>query len=440
MSSHRSHHPPRIQRLRPALFYGWFIVAAAFALSFVSVGIGFYGQTVFLDGLITEKGWSKASVSGASTVFFMVTGIAGIPVGRAVDRWGSRRMLAAGAVTMAGSLIALGQVDRPVELYVVYLFLAASFAMSAAIPISGLVNRWFVRRRSRAMSFAQTGVSVGGLVLVPVMTGLIATRGIATAAPLLAGLVLAVALPVTYAIVRDDPAQLGLLPDDEAPFPDDRRAPAGEAERVWRARDAIRTPTFVSLAISFAAILVCQTGVAVHHLHLLRGYMSTSEAALGAATIPLGSIVGRLIAGRFADRFDKKHVAATLFSIQAFAVLALSMAAQPVPLLVASLLFGLTIGAVFMLQGLLVADMFGLRSYGTVFGALNFVTGIGGGLGPLVIGLMAEQLGGYPPALRSLMIVAPVSALVVWRMQPSAATAHHPPSGASATRAITPEE
>ncbi len=408
---------PGIHRLRPGLFYGWYIVAGTFWLSFVSVGIGFYGQTVFLDGLIDEKGWSQASVSGASTLFFMITGVAGIPVGRAVDRWGSRRMLAAGAVTMAAALLWLGHVDQPRDLYLVYPCLAVSFAMSAAIPLSGLVNRWFVRQRSRAMSLAQTGVSVGGLILVPVMAGLIASGGIRGATMVLAGLVLAVALPVIFAVVRDDPKPLGLMPDGASFPPNPLSSGATKTERSWRARDAIRTPTFISLAVSFAAILVCQTGVAVHHLHLLREHMSTSQAALGAATIPLGSIIGRLIAGRLADRFNKKNVAAALFTVQAFAILALSLAARPAPLLLASLLFGLTIGAIFMLQGLLVADMFGMPSYGTVFGALNFVTGIGGGLGPLVIGLLAEGLGGYEPALRILLPIAPVSAIVVARLR-----------------------
>ncbi len=424
MPTPQQHSPPLIHRLNPNLFYGWFIVAGTFLLSFVSVGIGFYGQTVFLDALIHEKGWSSASVSAASTVFFMVTGLAGVPVGRAVDRWGSRRILVAGALLMATSLLWLGRIEEPTELYFVYLCLAASFAMSAAIPLSGLVNRWFIRQRSRAMSFAQTGVSVGGLLLVPIMTGLIAARGMRTTTVVLAVLVLAVALPVVFAVIRDDPAQIGLTPDGEPGFDDppttmDVRTPrAPGSERRWRARDAIRTPAFLSLSLSFAAILVCQTGVAVHHLHLLREHMSTSEAALGAATIPLGSIVGRLIVGRYTDRFDKKNVAATLFGMQALAILALGMAANPIPLLVASLLFGLTIGAVFMMQGLLVADLFGLPSYGTVFGALNFATGIGGGLGPLVIGLLAETLGGYAPALLSVMAIPLASALVVSRLRP----------------------
>jgi len=405
---------PAVHRLRSDLYYGWFVVAGTFVLGFVSVGIGFYGQTVFLDGLIHEKGWSQASVSGASTLFFMFTGVAGVAVGRAIDRWGSRRMLLAGALIMASALLLLGRVRSIWQLYLVYTLLATSFAMSAAIPLSNLVNRWFVARRARAMSFAQTGVSVGGLVLVPVATGMIARYGMRSATVALAALVIVVALPIIFMVVRDDPCEHGLEPDMGGPA----GVGALPLERRWRAREALRTSTFALVSGSFAAILLCQTGVAVHHLHLLRAHLSTSAAALGAATIPFGSIIGRLIAGRVADHFELRRVAAVLFAFQGLAILALSFAERPLPLLAASACFGLTIGAVFMLQGLLIADLFGSPSYGTVFGIMNLITGIGGGLGPLTVGALAESLGGYSPALRVLLIIAPLAALAVLRVRP----------------------
>lgn len=414
---------PTVHRLSPGIYYGWFIVAGTFALSFVSVGIGFYGQTVFLDALIHEKGWSKASVSGGSTLFFMTSGMAGVLVGRAVDRWGSRRMLAAGALCMATALLWLGRIDRPHELYFVYALLAVSFAMSAAIPLTNLINRWFVAQRSRAMSLSQTGVSVGGLVLMPLATTFIAVHGIRSATTGLALLVLAVTLPVILLILRDDPGAHGLPPDGGRPARSRAiRTLSPATERSWRARDAVRTSAFVLLAASFGSILLCQTGVAVHHLHLLRQHMDTSAAAFGAATIPVGSIVGRLVAGRFADQFDKRRVAATLFTIQALAIAALSTSAHPIPLLLASVAFGLTIGAVFMMQGLLVAEIFGLPSYGTVFGAVSLITGIGGGLGPLTVGLLSESAGGYPGALRTLLLIAPLSAIAVLCVRPPQAS------------------
>ena len=98
--------------------------------------------------------------------------------------------------------------------------------------------------------------------------------------------------------------------------------------------------------------------------------------------------------------------------------MALSFASRPTTLLVASLLFGFTIGAVFMLQSLLVADLFGLASFGTLFGVLNLISSFGGGLGPLTVGMLAENLGGYPGAIRVLGAIAFFAAFIVSRLQP----------------------
>lgn len=402
---------PSIHRLQPAAFYGWFIVGAGFALSFVSVGIGFYGQTVFLDGLIRENGWSKASVSGASTVYFITTGLVGIGVGRVVDRFGARLPIFVGAFAMAAALLWLGNIETPRELYFVYLLLAASFSMTSAIPQSTLVNKWFVRGRARAMSFSQTGVSVGGLILVPWATTLIAADGIRVATQWLAALVVVVVVPLTLWVLREDPTQHGLEPDGDKRPEEDATRPTAEAP--WTVGEAMRTRSFQLLALSFGSILVCQTGLAVHHLHLLRDHLDTSAAALGAATIPVGSIIGRLIAGRLADRIDTRRVTAGLFATQALSLAALGFATHATGLLMASVVFGLTIGAVFMMQSLLVAELFGMASFGTVLGLLNFLTSVGGGIGPLLVGVVAEQSGGYPTAIRVLFAVGLSAATLI---------------------------
>ena len=402
---------PALHRLAPHAYYGWFVVAGVFLLSFVSVGIGFYGQTVFLDGLIREKGWTKEAVSGASTLYFIVSGITGTLVGRSVDRWGSRTPILGGALAMAGSLLWLGSIDRPGELYVVYAALAVGFAMTAAVPQNAILARWFVARRAFAMSLSQTGVSLGGIVLAPLATLLIAARGIGPTTWLLALVVLVVMLPVTTWVLRGDPADHGLAPDG-APSPEI----APPAEHRWRARDAVRTSRFGVTALSFSLILFCQTGLSVHLLHLLRNHLSAATAASGVSLVAVGSILGRLVVGRMADRRDKRRLAAGLFAFQSMAHIALSFAEQPATLLVATLLFGLTIGSIFMLQSLLVVELFGVASFGTVFGLLNFVSSIGGGLGPLAVGIVAARFGGYPVALWMLAVAAALGAVVVLRI------------------------
>ena len=175
--------------------------------------------------------------------------------------------------------------------------------------------------------------------------------------------------PIIWGVLRSDPRDHGLSPDGESL--NGRPAAPQPKEIRWRGRDALRSRNFLALATAFGAILLCQTGLAVHHVHLLREHMGVWEAGLGAATLPVGSIFGRLVAGWLADRIDKRWVAAGLFATQALALGCLARATGPTTMLAASVLFGLTVGAVFMMQSLLVADLFGLASFGTVLGMLN---------------------------------------------------------------------
>ena len=397
--------------MAPHIYYGWIVLAGSFVLSFVSVGIGFYGQTVFLDALIRENSWSKETVSGASSLYFMVSGLAGIAVGRAVDRFGVRASMLLGTCTMAGSLLWLGTIERSSQLYPVYALLAVSFAMTAAVPVNAMLARWFVARRAFAMSLSQTGVSLGGIVLVPVTTLLIADRGFSATMSVLAVVVLVLMLPVIIWVVRSDPADHGLTADGNAHVD---LAPG--ADVTWRARDVVRTSSFQALALSFSAILFCQTGLSVHVLHMLREHLSAGVAASGVSLIALSSIVGRLCIGQLADRVDKRKLAGGLFAVQAVAHLGLGFAQGPVALFGFTLLFGVTIGSVFMLQSLLVLELFGVRSFGTVFGLLNLATSVGGGLGPLAVGAVASHFGGYPSALWMLSLSAALGSIAVVRV------------------------
>lgn len=399
---------PLLHRKSPGVFYGWYIVASSFLLSFVAVGIGFYGQTIFLNSLIEIRGWHPEQVSGASTFYFITVGVASMAVGRAVDRWGARGPMLAGAFVMAGALLLLAEVQEPWQLFGVYLILAVSFAMTANMPLAVMVSRWFIVRRAFAMSLSQTGVSLGGVILVPAVTLAIVSHGFELTIRLLSILVVVVFVPLLLLVVRNDPAQLGTGPDDDREY-----EPSAVDAHLWRTVDVIRTRAFLLIAGSYSAILFCQVGASVHLLHMLRQHLSPGIASSGVSAVAMGSILGRLTVGRFADRVDKRRIAQVLFIIQASAYVALSQSEQAVFLIGASFCFGMTIGSVFMLRSLMIIELFGIGSFGVVFGISNLVTSVAGGFGPLVVGVLSARIGGYPQAFLTLTGVAVAGALLL---------------------------
>lgn len=411
--------PPWLQRLTPRLFYGWWVAVGCSLLSLVIVGTGFYGMVILLDALVTDRGWSRASVSAATSAYWVITGLVGLAIGRGVDRVGARRFLAAGALLMAVALAVIGRLTAPWQILPAYALLATGFALAGAVPTSALITRWFTRRRSLAMTVSHTGVSLGGILLTPLLTGWIRANGLTVALDRLALMLLLVALPLVAAVLRSGPERFGLHPDGDDP---DAPALAGPSDatpdRTWDRGQVLRTRTFQTLATAYGVMLTCQVATSMHLLSFLRERLDAETAALGVSALALGSFLGRLMVGPLADRVPKRHLAAALFAFQAAMVAILAGSTERIPLLAASLGVGLTVGNIFMLQSLLVAELFGRLSFATAMGMQQVVSQVASGCGPLLLGLLVAVHGGYPTALLWLAGGAAVAAVLITRVKP----------------------
>lgn len=422
VSTEPSRSLPAIHRLFPNVYYGWIVVAGTFLQSSVCVGIGFYSQQVLVDALTAVRGFERVDVSAASSVFFLLTGLFGFAIGPFVDRYGARGFIFVGALLQGVALVTIGHLESSGWLLATFAFLAFGFALSTSVPTGAILTRWFVAHRSLATMFSQTGVSIGGAVMIPTATWLIHERGLEWTTEALAMTIWIVALPVVVFVLRWDPADHGLEPDGSfEAVRESRYVSLAAQRRVWQRRDAIRTPTFQMLAAGFGLGLAAQVGMIAHQLAALAEEMPRQTAMWGGSLIPIGSVLGRFVVGPMADRFDKKRVAVGLFVVQGLGILAFSISPSPVALFASTLLFGLTIGSIFMLQSLITADLFGIPSFGRVYGAVQLCSQMTSAAGPVIVGTLYAVYGGYPQALRWLAALSFAGALLLSRVRPPAA-------------------
>ncbi len=406
---------PPLHRLRPRAYYGWTIAVALCVQSSVVMGVGFYGIAVLLSALCDAHGWSRAEVSLATSLYFFAGGPASLLAGRLVDGLGARACMAAGALVMALALVLVGRVELPGQLLFAYPLLSLGTSFAGGVPSNALVTRWFTAKRARAMSIAHTGVSIGGVVLVPLATHLILREGLEAATRWLAALLLATVLPTVLLVLRASPEEHGLEVDGDARAAEATRLVGFESQRrLWTPGEVLRAPAFWVLAAGFGGILFCQLGVAMHQISLLRDRLGPETAALALSTSAFGSFASRLVVGSFADRVGKRGLALGLVLLQSSAYLAFAFAEGAPLLLLASLVFGFAIGNLFMLQPLLVGELFGIPSFATVLGLLQLLTQTLSGLGPLALGQLAAGFGSYAPGLLVLLGVALAAALVLY--------------------------
>lgn len=421
-------HPPASRVLPTRVFYGWYVTLACTVMMYVTVGVGYYGLSVFLRPLQQEHGWSNAVVSGATGLYFAVSGVAAFLAGPHIDRRGPRRFMAAGIVLTGVGASAIGFVNSVWQLYLAYIVMACAFGMGASVSVSSMLSKWFITNRAKAMSISSTGVSLGGATLVPLGTALVQRGGLELAAPVLGAMVIAVALPTLFLVISPEPAAMGLRADGAAPDPKPpergsaragtttRSGVVDDQFRTWTRPQAARTVAFWAIIVAFALALATQTSVLIHQLSFLQQadkLGSRGAAALAVTTTTIGSIIARLIVGMFADGFDKRRMAVGFFVTQALAVFLYVHVTGTVAIYGVALVFGFTIGNIYMMQSLLVGDLFGMMSFGTVFGVVSLAGQVGSGIGLVFMGWLHDRTGSYVEPFTILAAVNLVAAGVL---------------------------
>jgi OFA family oxalate/formate antiporter-like MFS transporter len=300
---------------KPRMFYGWFVVAAAFAVTFVGFGSA-YTFSAFVESLQKDFAASRGSVSLVfSLAGFLYFGL-GIVSGPLADRWGSRRMAVIGMLLIGIGLAIASTARTLAEVYAAYGLGVGLGVGCSYVPVVGAVQRWFLRRRGFASGLAVSGIGVGTLVMPPLASLLIDALGWRTAYLVLGALAAVVGAGMAL-MIENDPRDRGLGPDGDAlQSGAQSMRPAGAS-----VREAIRSRRF---AVLYAACLICSFGVFVPFVHLVPYAMDhgvpQSSAVLLLGVIGVGSTAGRFFLGGLADRMGRQLALLTMFVGMALAL------------------------------------------------------------------------------------------------------------------------
>jgi MFS family permease len=376
-------------------FYGWTIVGATFVMALFAFGLGFYGLTVYLASLQRLHGWSASAVSAPVTMYYVAGALLTAWIGDAYDRFGPRVVVAVGSAAMAVGVTALGVVTAPWHLYPVFLVMSVGWGAMSGGAINIVVAPWFERRRGLAISLAFNGATFGGVVIAPALLLLIGAVGFARAVTTAAVVLLCVLLPIAGFVMRRGPEVMGLGPDGDAPSPPRRAA----ADDGGRRGDAIRTWRFWSVSAPFALGLAAQVGVLTHLVSLLAPAVGEGGAARAVALTTAAGVVGRLLTGVVVDRLNRRVVSAVTLVVQMTGVGLLAVATAPATLYAGCALFGLGVGNMTTLPGLVLAAEWPRERFSSLIGLVVGINQFTFAFGPSLVGVVRDLSGGYGASL-----------------------------------------
>lgn len=401
-------------RREPRVFYGWAITACAFLSLFVSSGLTFGGITVFDESLLREFGWSRGALKFRDMLTMTLGGLLAPFAGAIADRFGVKWPMVCGAVLLAGSLLLYGQIGSAAHMYGVHVLFAVVLAGSGVVMAVMLVSRWFVKRRGTATGLALVGTSLGGATFPVIGAWLIEHYGWRHGLMALA-VFPALAAVILVALLRERPGDVGLQPYGETPG----AGGPSPASTGLDFREAVRTRTFWLIAgigaASFYAILGISANV---FLHLRAQGFDVPTAARGLFWLFFLSLMGKMLFGLLADRFDHTRVLMLnlVMMLAGSAALASMRPAGFWPFVVC---FGLGWGGIYTLLQLLTVDAFGLKAAGRVLGTRTVLDAFGAGLGPWVTGVLFDWTGTYQVAfvVVSALILATLVAATALRIE-----------------------
>src|SRR5687768_8288906 len=247
------------------IFYGWWVVAAFSVTTFISTGVR-HAVGPFLKPIVADLGLDRASFSAVIALSLLLYGVFMPLAGMALDRFSVRAVTATGTVLLTISLVLTAFVHNFWEFALVYgVLVPIGLAGTGPVIASGVVARWFNKRRGTALSVLGSASMTGMSLLVPAVTWLILTRGWRMTYVIIAGLVIAIVLPLCLLVLRDSPESIGMTADGEVLKPGATAAPI---QRVT-AGEAVLTLAFWQLAGSFFTCGFSMSLLSAHGIPML---------------------------------------------------------------------------------------------------------------------------------------------------------------------------
>ena len=404
---HHTEFPSRI-------FYGWWIVVAAFLNLFFSVGIIFYGFPVFYPAFVSSLGFTRAQVGQGFLIGFLVVGIPfGLLAGVLIDWIGARRVILSGVGFIGIPLLLMGFMTHFWQYEILCIVEVVGYALAGPIANQVLIAQWFSARRGQAMGYAYLGLGLGGVVSPTLANSLIRAFGWRHAIEVMGMAVLVVLFPVGLWLTRSTPAEMGLLPDGLGTVRSET-APAIEPATIG-VTAAIRSANFWLILLGATLVIGAINAVIQHFILFLKdqGY-STATASHYMSALLAASLGGRILVGYVADRFKKKNTMALFYFLLGVSIPLLFIAHQPLIAWAFAVAFGFSMGADYMLIPLVTAECFGIGSLAKLLALIIMGYSVGQWMAPWAAGRIFDVYHSYNLAWGIMTVAAVLGAGAIY--------------------------
>ncbi len=376
------------------IFYGWWIVLACFIISLFIGSTVFFGFTAFFEPLIQEFGWSRTQVSFAPSLRGLEMGILAPLVGFLVDRFGPRKLMFCGVVTVGAGLILLSQTQTLAMFYGAYILMGFGAGGCTTMVLMVVVANWFKKNIGKAMGITASGFGASGL-LIPIIVRLIDAYNWRAALIIMGMGVWILGIPLSL-MIRNSPEDYGHQPDGLPPAPCDDRNSAKNLTVFLTFKEILKTRTFWLLGFIDFTRMLAASAVILHVMPYLSDLgFSRSIGGWIAGAVPLVSVIGRISFGWLGDFFEKRRIMTASYGLMAIGLLVFCFVQEWWLVVFFLIFFSTGFGGSMILRSTILREYFGIHSLGKLLGIILGLAAIGGIIGPTMAGWVYDTMKDY---------------------------------------------
>lgn len=400
-------------------FWGWRVVGASAISQMLVAGLVQHAYRDYAVLLREEFGWSATVISIGFAMNRLESGLLGPIQGWMIDRFGPRAVMRLGAVVLWIGLMLFSTTQTRWQFFLYFFVVATGASLAGFMTVVTAVVGWFQRRRSTALSLAQAGFPLGGII-TPLVVLSLTQLGWRTTAFASAWLAL-VAVIALASVMYANPAAVGQEVDGgPVPTPVGGEGTVAVPPRgsVGPTRDftlgqAVRTRAFWMLNLGHSTALLVVGSIMAHlsiYLTEDQGFSLQMAGYLGA-TLMLVQLVGQLCGGVLGDRYSKQLLVIIAMGGHVTGMLLFTFATTPWMVWAFVPLHGLAWGIRGPLMQAMRADYFGASSFGRIMGWSTTIIMLGTIIGPIVVGVLRDTTGSYRLGFLVITIGASVAAI-----------------------------
>jgi MFS family permease len=410
---------------RRSFNYGWIIVGISFITLSLSYGI-WYSFSVFFVALLKEFNWSRSLTAGTFSLFVILHAAIGPFIGSLVDRFSPRRIFILGSLFLGIGLALCSSIHSLWQFYIFFGILTGIGVGSLGwVPNTTIIQQWFKEKRGLAMGIISSGVGTGILIHVPLTQHLIDRVGWRMAYRIIAVFIPLMIICLAILFLKKPSQRISIYKEHEISKTDIKDPPIGDKEWVsksWSIGQAVATKQFWILSLSFFLASFIMQSILVHHVaFFVDEGLGTLLASYIVGFIGLVSIVGKILWGALSDKIGREVTYTVGITCLICGIILLIIFPifpyRSIPYFYA-FFFGMGYAVMTVLPPLITADFFEGQSYGSIFGTLFCINGVGGASGAWFAGFLHDQIGSYLPVLFILIVCALISCLNIWQAAP----------------------